>query len=44
MAKGLEALFDDFYLYFKVGNIPYETTEEQLREIFSAAGPVVSFR
>lgn len=27
-----------------VGNIPYETTEEQLREIFSAAGPVVSFR
>lgn len=31
-------------LFTVVGNIPYETTEEQLREIFSAAGPVVSFR
>jgi len=27
-----------------VGNIPYESTEEQLKEIFSQAGPVVSFR
>ncbi|XP_067674179.1 cleavage stimulation factor subunit 2-like [Haliotis asinina] len=27
-----------------VGNIPYETTEEQLKEIFAQAGPVVSFR
>ncbi|ESO01540.1 hypothetical protein HELRODRAFT_112541 [Helobdella robusta] len=27
-----------------VGNIPYEATEDQLREIFSQAGPVVSFR
>ncbi|XP_033741442.1 cleavage stimulation factor subunit 2-like [Pecten maximus] len=27
-----------------VGNIPYEATEEQLREIFTQAGPVVSFR
>ncbi|GAB6032530.1 Cleavage stimulation factor subunit 2 [Chamberlinius hualienensis] len=27
-----------------VGNIPYEATEEQLKEIFSEAGPVLSFR
>jgi len=27
-----------------VGNIPYETTEEQLIEIFQEVGPVVSFR
>merc|ERR1711928_207903 len=27
-----------------VGNIPYGVTEEQLKEIFSEAGPVVSFR
>ncbi|XP_078736090.1 cleavage stimulation factor subunit 2-like [Lampetra fluviatilis] len=27
-----------------VGNIPYEATEEQLRDIFSEVGPVVSFR
>ncbi|XP_064628560.1 cleavage stimulation factor subunit 2-like [Lineus longissimus] len=27
-----------------VGNIPYEATEEQLRDIFTQAGPVVSFR
>ncbi|KAG0049362.1 hypothetical protein BGZ83_005847 [Gryganskiella cystojenkinii] len=27
-----------------VGNIPYEQTEEQLIEIFSEVGPVVSFR
>eukprot|EP00118_Oscarella_pearsei_P013907 m.115557 g.115557 ORF g.115557 m.115557 type:complete len:92 (+) comp37545_c0_seq12:48-323(+) len=27
-----------------VGNIPYDATEEKLKEIFSAAGPVVSFR
>ena len=27
-----------------VGNIPYEATEEQLKEIFLQAGPVVSFR
>ena len=27
-----------------VGNIPYEATEEQLKEIFCQAGPVVSFR
>ena len=27
-----------------VGNIPYEASEEQLKEIFSEVGPVVSFR
>nr|XP_044620253.1 cleavage stimulation factor subunit 2 isoform X3 [Equus asinus] len=27
-----------------LGNIPYEATEEQLKDIFSEVGPVVSFR
>ena len=27
-----------------VGNIPYEATEEQLKDIFSEVGSVVSFR
>ncbi|GCB61329.1 hypothetical protein scyTo_0007034 [Scyliorhinus torazame] len=27
-----------------VGNIPYEATEEQLKDIFSEVGPVLSFR
>jgi len=27
-----------------VGNIPHGTTEEQMREICSTVGPVVSFR
>lgn len=27
-----------------VGNIPYDATEEQLKEKFSEAGPVISFR
>ena len=27
-----------------VGNIPYEATEERLKEIFSSVGPVVSFK
>ncbi|KAG8192758.1 hypothetical protein JTE90_009778 [Oedothorax gibbosus] len=27
-----------------VGNIPYEATEEQLKDIFAEVGPVVSFR
>ena len=33
-----------FILCFAVGNIPYEATEDQLREVFSEVGPVVSFR
>lgn len=31
-------------LFSTVGNIPYEATEEQLKDIFSEVGPVVSFR
>lgn len=27
-----------------VGNIPYEITEEKLKDIFSEVGPVISFR
>ena len=27
-----------------VGNIPYDATEEKLKELFSQAGPVLSFR
>ena len=27
-----------------VGNIPYEVTEERLKDIFSAVGPVLSFK
>ncbi|CAK9296890.1 unnamed protein product [Gordionus sp. m RMFG-2023] len=27
-----------------VGNIPYEATEEQLKELFSEVGPILSFR
>lgn len=34
-----------YYLFSSlVGNIPYEATEEQLKDIFSEVGPVVSFR
>ena len=29
---------------FLVGNIPYDVTEEKLKDIFSEAGPVVSFK
>ena len=27
-----------------VGNIPYEATEEKLKDLFSSAGPIVSFK
>jgi len=27
-----------------VGNIPYEATEEKLKDIFSEVGPVISFK
>lgn len=30
--------------YVLVGNIPYDVTEEKLKDIFSEAGPVVSFK
>lgn len=29
---------------FTVGNIPYEATEEKLKEIFSEVGPVLSLK
>lgn len=32
------------FLSSLVGNIPYEATDEQLKDIFSQAGPVLSFR
>lgn len=31
-------------LYIAVGNIPYEATEEKLKEIFCEVGPVVSLK
>jgi len=31
-------------LFVTVGNIPYEATEEQLKDIFNEVGNVVSFR
>lgn len=34
----------DLSYFFSVGNIPYDATEEQLREICGEVGPVVSFR
>lgn len=29
---------------FLVGNIPYEATEEKLKDIFSEVGPVISLK
>jgi RNA recognition motif-containing protein len=29
---------------FAVGNIPYDVTEEKLKDIFNEVGPVVSFK
>lgn len=31
-------------VFLSVGNIPYDATEEQLKEICQEVGPVVSFR
>lgn len=31
-------------LVFLVGNIPYEATEEKLKDIFNEVGPVISFK
>lgn len=36
--------FDVFTTIFVVGNIPYDATEEQLKEICREVGPVISFR
>ena len=30
--------------FLTVGNIPYEATEENLKDIFSEVGPVLSFK
>ncbi len=38
------ALFLIVCILVTVGNIPYEATEEQLKDIFSEVGLVVSFR
>ena len=35
---------DRLFLLFLVGNIPYEATEEKLKEIFSEVGPVISLK
>lgn len=35
---------NSYLLFALVGNIPYEATEEQLKDIFSEVGLVVSFR
>lgn len=33
-----------WFQMFSVGNIPYEATEEKLKEIFSEVGPVISLK
>lgn len=37
-------LFNQPVNFLKVGNIPYGVSEEQLKDIFSEVGQVVSFR
>jgi len=32
------------FVFVLVGNIPYEATEEKLKDIFSEVGPVISFK
>ena len=39
-----EAAYDKSQRSVFVGNIPYEATEEKLKEIFSEVGPVASFK
>lgn len=34
----------DCLLFTAVGNIPYEATEEKLKDIFSEVGPVISLK
>lgn len=36
--------FISLLLVFLVGNIPYEATEEKLKDIFNEVGPVISFK
>lgn len=40
----LTAFKINFSLCISVGNIPYEATEEKLKEIFSEVGPVLSLK
>lgn len=42
MATEHERLFHFFS--FAVGNIPYEATEEKLKDIFCEVGPVISLK
>ncbi len=43
-AQLLSALKSTINSFVLVGNIAYEATEEELKEIFSKVGPVVNFR
>lgn len=41
----MEIFWNSIYsTLFTVGNIPYEATEEKLKEIFSEVGPVLSLK
>ena len=40
----LRLQLNELIIFFTVGNIPYDVTEEKLKDIFSEAGPVVSFK
>ena len=54
--KSLRSVFGDLNIKFRmilslllfflplVGNIPYDVTEEKLKDIFNEVGPVVSFK
>lgn len=54
MDKSMRSVFGEFTILiwryktnemsFSVGNIPYEATEEKLKEIFSEVGPVISLK
>lgn len=35
---------NSFSMSLSVGNIPYEATEEKLKDIFNEVGPVISFK
>lgn len=40
----IKTMVSIFFSSFLVGNIPYEATEEKLKEIFSEVGPVLSLK